>query len=210
MKKYKHIIWDWNGTLLDDSWLCIETMNGLLAQHGLPAMSAERYADTFGFPVKDYYAEIGFDFEQTSFEGISDEFIKTYEQRKLECPVRPEGLALLKKLAKNGDGQSIISASEQGSLDEITKHYDVYDLFMSVRGLTNHHAFGKLGIGREWMAELGLPPEDVLMVGDTLHDYQMAQDLGIDCVLMFSGHQSQKRLEDSGAKVIGNLGALEI
>lgn len=207
-KTYQHIIWDWNGTLLDDAWLCVEIMNAQLEKHGLPQISPGQYADLFRFPVKDYYADLGFDFEQTPFEGVSDEFIAEYERRKLECPVRPEGLELLNKITQNGGGQSIISASKQDSLNEITQHYQVYDLFMSVRGLDNHHAAGKLDIGRAWMKELGLPPDQVLMIGDTLHDHHLAQDLGIDCILLTSGHQSRARLEESGVKIVESLGEL--
>ena len=32
MGNYRHVIWDWNGTLLDDAWLCVEVLNGLLAR----------------------------------------------------------------------------------------------------------------------------------------------------------------------------------
>ena len=33
---YAHVIWDWNGTLLDDAWLCVDVMNGVLRAHDLP------------------------------------------------------------------------------------------------------------------------------------------------------------------------------
>ena len=35
-RKYSHILWDWNGTLLDDAWLCVEVMNSMLAERDLP------------------------------------------------------------------------------------------------------------------------------------------------------------------------------
>lgn len=208
--KYKHIIWDWNGTLLDDAWLCAEIMNTQLQNAGLPEMSPERYAEVFRFPVRDYFLEVGFDFEKTSFETWSDIFIEVYEQRKLECPVRPEGITHLKNNLENGLSQSIISASEQASLHEIVRHYGLFDLFVSVRGLNDHHAHGKLEIGRQWVAELGLPPKEILLVGDTLHDCQMAAELGIDCVLVSGGHQSRARLESCGVPVVDSLADIQI
>jgi phosphoglycolate phosphatase len=208
--KYKHIIWDWNGTLLDDAWLCVEIMNQLLDQQNLPRITIEEYGNIFIFPVKDYYEIAGFDFEKVPFEYLSDAFIEQYEARKFECPVREFGTASLKKINQKGIPQSIISASGQTSLHQIVTHYQLFDQFISVRGLDNHHAFGKLDIGRQWMQELNLPPKEILMVGDTLHDYELAQDLGIDCVLIFSGHQSRERLAASGAKIINSLDELEI
>ena len=52
MERTKHVIWDWNGTLLDDAVLCVEVMNVVLARRKLPPLTAERYADRFRFPVR--------------------------------------------------------------------------------------------------------------------------------------------------------------
>ena len=53
--KYKHIVWDWNGTLLDDRWLCIEAINIVLRSRGMPLVSNKNYRDVFCFPVIEYY-----------------------------------------------------------------------------------------------------------------------------------------------------------
>lgn len=208
--KYKHIIWDWNGTLLDDAWLCREIMNQQLDAQNLPQISMQTYEEIFRFPVKDYYKAVGFDFEKAPFETLSDTFIEQYETRKFECPVRAKGLATLEKINKIGIPQSIISASSQNSLHQIVNHYDLFDQFVSVRGLDNHHAYGKLDIGRQWMSELNLPPKEILMIGDTLHDVELAQDLGIDCVLIYSGHQSIQRLQASQVPIMNSLDELDL
>src|SRR5262245_43055202 len=50
-----HVIWDWNGTLLNDVTHAIDTINFLLEPRGLPLMSIERYREIFGFPIRRYY-----------------------------------------------------------------------------------------------------------------------------------------------------------
>jgi phosphoglycolate phosphatase len=75
---YKHIIWDWNGTLFDDAWLCIEIINAMLVRRGLTRLTPEEYEQIFDFPVRDYYSRIGFDFQVEPFEKLSDEFIDRY------------------------------------------------------------------------------------------------------------------------------------
>jgi phosphoglycolate phosphatase len=205
---YKHVIWDWNGTLFDDAWLCVEIMNEMLLRRNLPALTAERYANVFDFPVKDYYLAIGWNFNLMSFETLSDEFIGEYERRKLECAIRPEGLAVLEAVHAAGIPQSIVSAYKQVSLTALIAHYQLNRWLVAVRGLDNHHAAGKLAVGRRWVAELGLDPAEILMVGDTLHDYEMAVELGMDCVLLPSGHQSRARLLTSGAPLLGSLSEL--
>jgi phosphoglycolate phosphatase len=207
--KYKHIIWDWNGTLFDDAWLCREIMNGMLGRRGLLPLSAERYAHIFDFPVKDYYQRAGWDFEREPFLKLSDEFIEEYERRKLECPLREGAVEVLSRNTRGGTPQSIISAAKQSSVEEMVKWYRVEKLFVNVRGLDNHHAFGKVDIGLKWVTELNIPPGEILMIGDTTHDHEVAMAMGVDCVLIPSGHQDKERLESSGAPVVDSLDELD-
>ena len=62
MKIYNHIIWDWNGTLLNDRWLCVEAINQALNKRNLPMLTEGKYKDVFSFPVEDYYKKVGFDY----------------------------------------------------------------------------------------------------------------------------------------------------
>ena len=49
------ILWDWNGTLLDDVEVCIESMNSMLSKRKKPLLTREHYKEIFTFPVIDYY-----------------------------------------------------------------------------------------------------------------------------------------------------------
>jgi phosphoglycolate phosphatase len=208
MNHYRHIIWDWNGTLFDDAWLCLETMNGLLQERGLPLLTAERYQQLFDFPVIDYYRRLGFDFAAEPFVAISTEFVLAYEQRRAECQLRPEARLVLSRHQAAGRSQSILSASKQDYLDEAVDQFGLREMFGAVVGLADHHAFGKVEVGRRLVSSLGLGREEVLLVGDTLHDYEVAQALGTDCCLIPSGHQAHGRLVASGARVCPSLAAV--
>jgi phosphoglycolate phosphatase len=210
LKPYHHIIWDWNGTLLDDAWLCNEIMNGMLQKRDLPPLSPQKYAEIFDFPVKDYYQKAGWDFEKVPWEILSDEFINEYNARMLECPLRTGAMEILGTLSRQGFSQSIISAAKQTMVDEMVKHFGIADLFTSIRGLDNHHAFGKVDIGLQWIEELNIDPSTVVMVGDTVHDHEVTQAIGIDCLLIPSGHQSRARLEACGVPVIETLRDVKI
>ena len=85
MSAYRHVIWDWNGTLLDDAWLCVEITSGLLRRRHLEPLTPERYERLFDFPVRIYYERLGFDLEAESFEEIGSEFIEEYRVRRYEC-----------------------------------------------------------------------------------------------------------------------------
>lgn len=200
MQQYQHIIWDWNGTLLDDAWLCREIINDMLAQRGLPEMTAERYAEVFDFPVEGYYRAVGFDFARESFATLAAEFMGAYDRRWRECGLQPEARAAL--AAAGGATQSVLSAMHHGRLTVMVEHFALHEHFQSLVGLENYYAHGKEAQGRRHIADLGCDPRDVLLIGDTLHDHAVAAAMGIDCVLLPCGHFSRPRLTASGARVL--------
>ena len=87
MKTIKHMVWDWNGTLMNDVGLCLDITNQMLQRRGLAQVDSARYREVFGFPLRDYCARIGYDLERDSFEQLSDEFNELYEKRRCECPL---------------------------------------------------------------------------------------------------------------------------
>lgn len=202
---YRHVIWDWNGTLFDDAWLCVEIMNGLLAARGLPLLTAERYQEVFDFPVEAYYQRLGFDFAEEPFEKLGVEFILEYERRRLECGLRPDARETLEALEQAGLAQSVLSAYRQSTLEELLEHFGLRRFFRVVAGLDNPYAAGKTELARALRARVPCPPEQTLVVGDTTHDAAVARVIGAQCVLLPCGHQSRSRLEACGVPVLNNL-----
>ena len=84
--KYKHVIWDWNGTLVDDTWLCVEIINKLLKKRNLKLVTIDDYKEKFMFPVREYYIELGFNFEDEPFEVSGLEFINEFKKDYLMHP----------------------------------------------------------------------------------------------------------------------------
>ena len=84
--KYKNIVWDWNGTLLNDLEVGVTTLNDMLERRKLPLLTCRQYKDKFGFPVADFYREVGFDLKQESLHDVSVDFVETYNRyaEKLE------------------------------------------------------------------------------------------------------------------------------
>ncbi|MBI5771079.1 MAG: HAD family hydrolase [Verrucomicrobia bacterium] len=206
--RYRHIIWDWNGTLLNDVDFSIDIMNGLLRRRGLPLLDRARYHALFDFPVRDYYYRLGFDPARDSFEALSVEFIGGYDERRWECRLHSGTRPALTAARAAGISQSILSAYRQETLHEIVAHFGLTDFFLRLTGLDNIYAHSKAELGRAWVAELGLPRSDILMVGDTLHDLDVAAEMGVDCVLVAAGHHPEARLRARTPRVVPHLEAL--
>ena len=123
--KYEHIIWDWNGTLINDAWLCLTIMNECLTKRSLPPLSQERYEEIFTIPVEEYYHALGFDFETESFEQAGLEFMMNYNARNTEAELQEDAIALIHHISDSTASQSILSAYHQKDLSALVQHYEI-------------------------------------------------------------------------------------
>ena len=206
MAAYKHVIWDWNGTLLNDTWLCVQVLNGLLAKRGREPISEYDYRNNFGFPVVQFYNYLGFDTDSDSFKSISREFIGDYEARWFaECALHAETQQVLTDLSALGISHSVLSAAKQEALDAGIQHFGLRQHFVGLVGADNIYADGKVAQGQRWIEQLHWRADQVVLVGDTLHDFEVAEAMGTDCILLAHGHHSTERLTESGAPVVHSL-----
>ncbi|MBL7113239.1 MAG: HAD family hydrolase, partial [Bacteroidales bacterium] len=53
--------------------------------------------------------------------------------------------------------------------------------------------------------DLGIPKQELIFVGDTLHDAEVASEIGIDCILIPNGHHSEERIRSAGVPVFLSL-----
>ncbi len=208
IKNYKHIIWDWNGTLFDDVELCANIMNNLLEEADLPKISTTEYRDIFRFPVIDYYKALGHDVGKENWEKISHQFISEYESKKYDFTIYSDAEDVLKEIHSFGISQSVLSAYKQNMLDELVAHFNLSKYFVRLIGLDNIYAASKLDNGLKWIKELGYKKGEVLLVGDTLHDCEVAEAIGADAVLLSLGHQSKEKLNLCKTPIIDSLSEL--
>jgi phosphoglycolate phosphatase len=204
-QQYKHVIWDWNGTLIDDKWLCIESINSLLKDREISPIDEDKYHRIFGFPVKEYYARAGFDFTREPFEAPAMQFIDLYDRKKHLCLLQPDAMNVIRKLHANGCRQYLLSASETGVLTWMAEFHGIRDYFSKIAGLDNHYANSKVELGLELLSQINPEPGSVVMVGDTCHDEEVAFKMGIPCILFTGGHYPADRLKSCSSRLIGRL-----
>lgn len=207
--KIKYIIWDWNGTLIDDAWLFVELMNTELQDRGLPLINIEDYRKNFTFPVKKYYENLGFDFKKENFEEVGYNFIQKFKKRKFEAHLFPKTIEILTLVQNLGIKQSILSAQENNLLNETVKHYKIDAYFETISGIQHYYADNKIEIAKNLRKKLNYPNNQICMIGDSSHDFDVAQALGINCVLFSGGHYSKQRLQQNNCLIIDNQNELK-
>jgi phosphoglycolate phosphatase len=199
------IIWDWNGTLLDDRAVCIASMNRMLTRRSMPLVSETRYLELFRFPVKDYYIDLGFDFNREPYEALSVEFINHYRELQPAASLYNGAVDLLNAFRKLGLKQIILSAMERSTLIRDVSDRGITPYFDAILGVEDIYANGKAAIASEYLASSGQLADEILMLGDTEHDYEVSITLGCTCILISQGHHDAARLMATGARVQKNL-----
>ncbi len=190
----KYIFWDFNGTVLDDAYLCYEILNEMLTEVDRPRVTFEEYLMIFDFPVESYYAKV-YDLEKTSFKVLAHRFIDMYQPRSLGLGLHEGVVEAIKHYEEKGFINIMFSASEINNLHNQLKHFQIEHLFKHVLGTSDVYAKSKVEVARRFISEQQIDPSDVVMIGDTLHDAEVANELGFKIVLYTKGHQHKDRLK---------------
>lgn len=207
------LIWDWNGTLLDDRELCLGITNRMLGSRGRPPLSAEAYQGVFGFPVSDYYRAVGLAADDGEFEAASVEFVRAYYDLADTLKLHPGVRECLFELGAAGLRQVLLSATPQRFLQPAIVGFGLTEAFDEILGIDTIHAPGKLERAVQWRelaSAEGRPvdPSTCLLIGDTVHDWEVSREIGCACWLVDYGHTSRARLQSLGCPVYSHFGEL--
>tara|TARA_B100000959_G_scaffold280244_1_gene341732 strand:- start:286 stop:951 length:666 start_codon:yes stop_codon:yes gene_type:complete len=200
------VIWDWNGTLVDDAFLFVNLMNSYLLSHGLPTISLTDYRKHFCFPVSKYYKSLGFCLSEQEFRSLSLDFIQKYRQKMFLPSLVSGAKKIVLWLYRNKYKQFLVSAQEQSLLNQSVQHYRLVPFFGAVLGLNNNFAISKKDLLLSVVRERCTDKDVLVVIGDTLHDYEVAASVNAACCLVSYGHNSKARLQKTGAFVANNLG----
>jgi len=205
----KHIIWDFNGTLLSDAQLGVDCDNYVFDTLGLPRITIEDYRRHMTMPVRDFYTALGVDLNVYKYETISRIWLDRFNRHAVSVGLVPGALELTAQMKEAGFSQSILSASYEKSLLEQCRALGLDAYMDEIGGLGDESAQKKTDIGRRQMERLGLSGQDCVLVGDMVADSELADVLGTACVLVPWGHNSAERLEKTGRTVAHSMEELK-
>ncbi len=198
--KYKNIIWDWNGTIINDTPVSVEATNILLQRFGYPTITFEYYRDNVDTPIVNFYGKI-FDLNKHDVEMIDDEWGILYDQLSERINLHAGVKEILRSFANENQNQIILSAFKTIEITKYARRFSIEHYFHDILGTQNIVMESKTVRGKRYMQEHGFSPEQTLYIGDTVHDYETACGLGVDCILFSGGQQSPKLLKQCGVPV---------
>ena len=120
----------------------------------------------------------------------------------------PNTKNILQQLIDRGVDLYLLSASHQNTLNDLVEYYSIKQFFNAVSGVNNYIADGKIVNGHKLLKTLDAPNKEIILIGDTDHDLEVANSLNIECILLSCGHQSSAILKNISNNVIDNLSDL--
>ncbi len=201
----KHIVWDWNGTILNDAEASCKAVDDMFKKRNLGSVSLDLYRDKIVFPVINVYIEAGFDFKNVTYQEICDEYLTNYLNNSHIISLHKDAQAVLKLFKNNGLEQHIVSASDSRVLAQQIQNYGLESYFVNILGQDNNRADSKTFLAEKLVGLVNCDPQEMLFIGDTIHDFEVAKEAGMFCCLVSNGHCSEGRLKATGAPVYKSL-----
>ena len=199
------IIWDWNGTLLDDNHASLSALNAILSRRGLESVDLDYYRKNFAFPVRYFYESLGVKIECEDWDALAQEYHDAYH----ECELRlaADAKDALEFVRNNGVSQAVVSAMREDYLISDMDRFGIRPYFESVLGTNNLDGCSKLSRIRDYVALAG-GREEYVVIGDSLHDKEVADAIGARCVFYGGGSHDPSRLREFGVVADTLVGAV--
>lgn len=202
-----HLVWDWNGTLLDDISAVIEATNAAFAELGLERITLERYRELYCVPVPRFYERLMGRLPTDDEWLVMDAaFHRHYWTRAEACGLAAGAAELLARRQQSGLTQSLLSLAPHEHLVPIVRRHGIEERFVRVDGRVGASHAGKAEHMVRHLAALeGVPVSRIVVIGDAADDAVAAAHVGARAVLYTGGSHSRASLAKAGVPVVDSL-----
>ncbi|MFB8088517.1 HAD family hydrolase [Streptomyces sp. NPDC055992] len=202
-----HLVWDWNGTLLDDNTAVVGATNAAFGEVGLAPITVEQYREMYCIPIPRFYerlmGRLPTDAEWERMDGV---FHRHYTEQRDACGLTAGAAELLARWQLTGGSQSIMSMYRHEELVPVVRGFGIEGHFLRVDGRTGPSGGSKAQYMERHLAALeGISPQRTVVIGDAVDDAVAAAHAGAQAVLFTGGSHSRASLEKAGVPVVDTL-----
>lgn len=195
--KYKAVIFDWDGTLADSTDRIVESMQGASAESGLEQRSSFEIKQIIGLSLSEAIVTLWPELERNHrvVQSMCDDYGRHY--RADHHPVTqfyPHADHLLQRIRMAGSKIAVATGKNRLGLDRAMQEMGVAHHFDESRCADETRSKPHPLMLEELASVLNLPITDMLMVGDTHFDLNMAKAAGMDSVGLTHGAHGEEKL----------------
>ncbi|AHI00056.1 HAD family hydrolase [Kutzneria albida] len=203
----RHVVWDWNGTLLDDNEAVVHSVNAVLTAFDRAPLTIDAWRAAFTRPLTTCYERLlGRVLAPEDWARIDVLYHEAYRERLDECGLALGVPHLLRDWQNSGRTQSLLSMWFHEELVPLVGKLGLDGLFTRVDGLRGVNMGGsKTEHLAAHLSAMALDPAEVVLIGDVVDDAEAAAAAGAQCVLVSTGVMDRPRLEAAGVPVADSI-----
>lgn len=206
-----HVIWDWNGTLLDDLPVVVDAVNACLRSQGTDAIDIDGYRENFTRPLNGFYELLlGRPVDDALLADLDEIFQDSYRGGVASAALNVEARDAVSEVASRGGTQSVASMLWHDQLVPTVDGFGLAGHMLALDGNRSSVGASKEAhlsdhIGRLLREFPEVRGAEMTVIGDISDDAVAARLAGVRCVLYDGGSQPRPVLEDEGVPVAGSL-----
>jgi len=201
MSRYKAVIFDLDGTLLDTLTDIRDSMNQVMAEMRQTELSYAETRQFVGLGVNHLVDEVIRSrlIDSEKFAVIKQRYLDIYRANSLNSTAPYPGIVeLLDELKSRGLSLNVLSNKPDPDVQSVIAHF--FTGFSHVYGKKPEYAIKPdPASAKRIIDDLGLKAEEVLYVGDTATDIETAKNAGLTSVGVLWGFRDREELVSAGA-----------
>ena len=191
----KLIVFDWDGTLMDSEARIVACMLAAMRDLGVEPVPGKPVREVIGLGLREAVAGLLPDIESERREQVAVRYRHHFlEEDRTPSELFPGARELLEWLGERDYLLAVATGKGRGGLDKVLRSTGLGTLFQATRCADETHSKPHPAMLLELMAELGVRPDETLMVGDTEYDLLMAQQAGAQALAVSYGVHDRERL----------------
>ena len=202
-----HVVWDWNGTLLDDNRIVLAAVNEVCAGFGRPDLTWVEWQTAYARPMRVSYETIlARVLDEEEWARVDKLYHERYDALLHSCGLAAGVPDVLRQWTESGRTQSLLSMWFHTRLTPTIEQFGLTQYFTRIDGLAAEVGGGSKAYSLiQHLEAQNLNPAEVVLIGDVVDDAQAAQAAGAQCILVTTGAMTRHALETTGAPVTNSI-----
>ncbi|WP_028356902.1 HAD-IA family hydrolase [Brackiella oedipodis] len=192
---YNTIVFDWDGTLMDSTWSIAVAIQGACRDLGVPEPTMQEAKWVIGLGMSEVIPKIAPNLSQPQLQEFLQAYRRHYFTQDQDLKLFNGIPQLLQQLKQQGLNLAVATGKSRVGLNRALDKHQLTPLFDITRTADETRGKPHPQMLFEIIDELMVEPEQVVMIGDTSHDIQMAQNAGVDSIAVTYGAHEIEELD---------------